>query len=458
MTEPMAQTMPQPTPKMRWAQLLSPARLGSKKSQNEQGRGPFHKDYDRIIFSSSFRQLNRKTQVHPLTQHDGIHTRLTHSLEVSCIGRSLGMLAAEKIKDELPAWIYPADVGAIIQAACLAHDIGNPPFGHAGEYAIRDWFEHPSHQDMLAALTDEEKADVYQFEGNAQGLRVLTRLEYHPNDGGMRLTYATLGAYLKYPWLAKPLDPERTNSTHKRAKFGCFQSEKKLFLEIAEQLGLIRLAEDQFCRHPLTYLLEAADDICYALIDLEDGLQLGMVHYSEIEPLFLQLIADYGAPEEVSMDVPVPQKLAALRGRAMKRLVVEVTDAFKNNHDQILSGTLKGSLLDHCPRDLCEGIEAAKNLARARIFTHPEKARLELVANGSLHSLLDAFMPLAMHQEHLNFKDQRLMHLLNFHGAHLIENDHYQNIMQILDVLSGFSDHQAYALAQELKGHRVGLI
>ncbi|ONG41652.1 deoxyguanosinetriphosphate triphosphohydrolase [Alkanindiges hydrocarboniclasticus] len=450
---------------MRWAQLLSPIRLGSKKNRTsdksgEQGRTAFHKDYDRIIFSSSFRQLNRKTQVHPLTQNDGIHTRLTHSLEVSCIGRSLGMLAAEKIRDELPAWIDVADVGAIIQAACLAHDIGNPPFGHAGEYAIRDWFEDPKHQHLLISLTAEQRADVCQFEGNAQGLRVLSRLEYHPDDGGMRLTYATLGAYLKYPWLAKPLDPASLHPSHKRAKFGCYQSEKGILQEIAEHLGLIQTGDYQFCRHPLTYLLEAADDICYALIDLEDGLQLGMLHYHEVEPLFLTLIADYGAPDEISRNVPIPQKLAALRGRAMKRLVDEVTDAFKRQHDQILAGQLKGSLLDHCPPDLCHGVEAAKNLARERIFTHPQKARLELVANSSLHILLDAFMPLAVKQHHLSFREQRLMHILHAHGAVLNEDPsfHYHNIMQILDMLSSLSDHQAYGLSQELQGNRVTLL
>ncbi len=445
---------------MRWAQLLSPLRLGSKKSQNEQGRTAFHKDYDRIIFSSSFRQLNRKTQVHPLTQNDGIHTRLTHSLEVSCIGRSLGMLAAEKIKDKLPAWIDPADVGAIIQAACLAHDIGNPPFGHAGEYAIRDWFEDPKHQHLLISLTPEQRADVCQFEGNAQGLRVLSRLEYHPDDGGMRLTYATLGAYLKYPWVAKPLDPNSLHPSHKRAKFGCYQSEKDILHTIAEHLGLLQVAEHHYCRHPLTYLLEAADDICYALIDLEDGLQLGMLHYHEVEPLFLGLIADYGAPNEISHDVPIPQKLAALRGRAMKRLVDEVTNAFVRQHDLILNGELQGSLLDHCPTDLCEGVEAAKNLARNRIFTHPQKARLELVANSSLHILMDAFMPLAVKQQNLSFREQRLMHILHAHGAVFKDQPsfHYYNIMQILDMLSSLSDHQAYGLSQELQGNRVGLI
>lgn len=445
--------------RMRWTQLLSPIRLGSKKSHHEQGRGPFHKDYDRIIFSQSFRQLNRKTQVHPLTQNDGIHTRLTHSLEVSCIGRSLGMLAAEKIRDQLPAWIDSADIGAIIQAACLAHDIGNPPFGHAGEYAIRDWFTLPKHQYLLENLSEEQKADVLHYEGNAQGLRVLTRLEYHPNDGGMRLTYATLGAYLKYPWLVQPVSTDTIRPSHKRGKFGCYQSEKLILAEIAEQLGLIQVGPTRFCRHPLAYLLEAADDICYALIDLEDGLQLGMLAYSEVEPLFLDLIADYGAPEETYMEVPIPQKLAALRGRAMKRLVDEVTDAFKRHHDEILAGELKGSLLDHCPEDLCKGVEAAKNLARQRIFTHPQKARLELVANASLHVLLDALVPLAVHLEHnLSFKQQRLMHVLTAHGARLLDNQPYDNIMQILDMVSALSDHQAYALAQELQGNRVGLV
>lgn len=309
---------------MRWLELLSAIRLGSKKSLNELGRSPFHKDYDRIIFSPSFRQLNRKTQVHPLTQNDGVHTRLTHSLEVSCIGRSLGMLAAEKIKDHLPSWVDPIDVGAIIQAACLAHDIGNPPFGHAGEYAIREWFDRAVQQGQLDQLSSEEQADVRQFEGNAQGLRLITRIDGHPEDGGMRLTFATLGTYLKYPWLSHTIS-EDTQQAYQRHKFGCYQSEKHILENIANKLGLIELAPYQYCRHPLTYLLEAADDICYALIDLEDAVSLNMLNYEEVEPIFIQLIADYGTPHELSLSwVTWQQKISALRGRAMKRLVEEV--------------------------------------------------------------------------------------------------------------------------------------
>lgn len=443
---------------MRWLELLSTIRIGSKKQITEQARSPFHKDYDRIIFSQSFRQLNRKTQVHPLTQHDGIHTRLTHSLEVSCIGRSLGMLAAEKIKDHLPVWISPADVGAIIQAACLAHDIGNPPFGHAGEYAIREWFDDALHGNFLQALSAEEQADVRQFEGNAQGLRLLTKIDYHPNDGGMRLTYATLGAYLKYPWLSKTIASQGDRPASQRAKFGCYQSEKEVLQQIAEQLGLIQLGEYHYCRHPLTYLLEAADDICYALIDLEDGIVLNMLSYEEVEPIFLDLIADYGRPEELSIPSSTwQQKIAALRGRVMKRLVDEVTSAFAKHHFEILSGQLRGSLLQYCTEDIERGIERAKNLARDKIFEHPQKAGLEIIAHQSLQNILDAFIPLTTPHKTLSFKEQRLMSMLQRAGINF-ESNHYENIMQVLDIISKFSDHQAYNLSQELQGNKAGLM
>ncbi|RLL39133.1 deoxyguanosinetriphosphate triphosphohydrolase [Acinetobacter cumulans] len=442
---------------MRWLELLSTVRIGSKKQSSEQARSPFHKDYDRIIFSQSFRQLNRKTQVHPLTQHDGIHTRLTHSLEVSCIGRSLGMLAAEKIKDQLPVWISPADVGAIIQAACLAHDIGNPPFGHAGEYAIREWFDDASHTDFLKDLSPEQEADVRQFEGNAQGLRLLTKIDYHPNDGGMRLTYATLGAYLKYPWLSKTIASQGNTPASKRAKFGCYQSEKEILQQIAEQLGLIQLGDFHYCRHPLTYLLEAADDMCYALIDLEDGIILNMLSYEEVEPIFLNLIGDYGIPSELSMNTTWQQKIAALRGRVMKRLVDEVTTAFAKHHFEILSGQLQGSLLDYCPNDIGQGINRAKDLARDKIFEHPQKAGLEIIAHQSLQNILDAFIPLTTPNKTLSFKEQRLMSILQRSGTQFGE-DHYENIMRVLDIISKFSDHQAYNLSQELQGNKAGLM
>ena len=368
------------------------------------------------------------------------------------------MLAAEKIKDQLPVWISPADVGAIIQAACLAHDIGNPPFGHAGEYAIREWFDDASHTDFLRDLSPEQEADVRQFEGNAQGLRLLTKIDYHPNDGGMRLTYATLGAYLKYPWLSKTIASQGNIPASQRAKFGCYQAEKDILQQIAEQLGLIQLGDYHYCRHPLTYLLEAADDMCYALIDLEDGIILNMLQYEEVEPIFLELIADYGVPEELSMQTTTwQQKIAALRGRAMKRLVDEVSTAFAKHHFEILSGQLKGSLLQYCSPDIEIGINRAKELARDKIFEHPQKAGLEIIAHQSLQNILDAFIPLTTPHKTLSFKEQRLISILNRSGARF-NDDHYSNIMQVLDIISKFSDHQAYHLSQELQGNKVGLI
>ena len=444
------------TDSMNWVSLLNASRLGSKKSPSEQARSPFHKDYDRIIFSPSFRQLNRKTQVHPLNQHDGIHTRLTHSLEVSCIGRSLGMLAAEKIAQYLPSWVSPYDIGAIIQAACLAHDIGNPPFGHAGEYAVRDWFDH-YYQQQPHLFSPEQWADLRQFEGNAQGLRILTRLDYHPEDGGMRLTCATLGAFMKYPWLSQTLSDTQHIPSHKRAKFGCYRSERQILQTVAVQLGLIQQDDFAYCRHPLTYLLEAADDICYALIDLEDGIVLGMLDYAEVEPIFIRLIADYGLPEELGMNCTWQQKIAALRGRAMKRLVDEVSDAFAKQHDALLQGTLAHGLLHYCSPDMGAGINAAKQLAKTRIFNHRTKADLELLAHASLQQLLNAFIPLAQPQQSPTFKQQRLMIILQDLGVQLGEQ-HFDNVMRILDMMSKFSDHQAFAIAQELQGNKIGLL
>ncbi len=315
-----------------------------------------------------------------------------------------------------------------------------------------------SHTDFLKDLSPEQEADVRQFEGNAQGLRLLTKIDYHPDDGGMRLTYATLGAYLKYPWLSKTIASQGDTPASQRAKFGCYQSEKEILKQIAKQLGLIQLDEYHYCRHPLTYLLEAADDICYALIDLEDGISLNMLSYDEVEPIFLNLIGDYGIPTELNMPFSTwQQKIAALRGRVMKRIVDEVTTAFARHQQEILMGQLQGSLLGYCSPDVEIGINRAKELARDKIFEHPQKAGLEIIAHQCLQNILDAFIPLTTPHKNLSFKDQRLMAILNRSGANF-GSHHYDNIMQVLDIVSKFSDHQAYNLSQELQGNKAGLI
>ncbi|MEL0619041.1 deoxyguanosinetriphosphate triphosphohydrolase [Psychrobacter proteolyticus] len=457
------------SPTAQWSHLLNSQRLGAFKkfNANTSTRSQFHKDYDRLVFSHSFRQLNQKTQVHPLTNQLGIHTRLTHSLEVSSIGRSLGMMAAEKIHDALgiglPAGVSPADVGVIVQAACLAHDIGNPPFGHAGEYAIRDWFRQPEPQEILQNLSSNERLDLLAYEGNAQGFRLLARNEHHPDKGGMRLTCATLGAFMKYPWLATHSNDVNDNHYNVQ-KFGCFYSEASQLEELAACLHLPRSEQhDGFARHPLAYLLEAADDICYALIDLEDGINLNMLIYSEVATIFYELIGERPSSVNLPAHMSVRQSLASLRARAMMRLVNTVTDAFVANSDALLAGTLQDSLFAHCDTSVQNGINQAKQLAREKIFNHPSKVRMELMANQCLHSLLNAFMPLAWTgsepatmQPPMSFEQQRLLRLLQPHldeHRRILSDDIYHNVLNILDFITGMNDHEAYRLAQELQGH-----
>ena len=459
-----------------WAKLFNAQRLGSHKKApaEDSARSSFHKDYDRLVFSHSFRQLNQKTQVHPLTNQLGIHTRLTHSLEVSCIGRSLGIMAAEKLHDKLdgglPNGVAPADVGVIVQAACLAHDIGNPPFGHAGEYAIRDWFMHPNRQKFLHNLSSNEQLDLLAYEGNAQGFRILARNEHHPDLGGMRLTCATLGAFMKYPWLAthsnsiyQDISIYQGSPTTNMQKFGCFYSEAAQLEELAARLHLPRSEKhDGFARHPLAYLLEAADDICYALIDLEDGINLNMLSYAEVAAIFYELIGERPDTLNLPTHVSVRQHLASLRARAMMRLVNAVTDAFVANSNAMLAGTLQGSLFAHCDTTVQSGITQAKQLAREKIFNHPSKVRMELMANQCLQRLLDAFMPLAWTNEtsasitQMSFEQQRLLKLLQPHldeHRRVLSDDTYDNMLNVLDFITGMNDHEAYRLAQELQGH-----
>ena len=457
------------SPTAQWSHLLNSQRLGSTKKFVTHGvtRSQFHKDYDRLVFSHSFRQLNQKTQVHPLTNQLGIHTRLTHSLEVSCIGRSLGMMSAEKLHEKLagglPIGVSSADVGVIVQAACLAHDIGNPPFGHAGEYAIRDWFMHTERRSVLELLSAEERLDLLAYEGNAQGFRLLVRNEHHPDKGGMRLTCATLGAFMKYPWQASHsniIDCDNSYSVDKVQKFGSFVSEAHQLEELATCLQLPRSQlHDGFARHPLAYLLEAADDICYALIDLEDGIQLNMLNFNEVAEIFYQLIGERPAAITLPAKLSVSQQLASLRARAMMRLVNTVTDAFVDNSEAMLAGELTGSLFAHCDAEVQSGITQAKLLARERIFNHPSKVRMELMANQCLQRLLDAFMPLAWtvsNHASMPFEQQRLLSLLQPHLSEQqrqLSDNIYHNILIILDFITGMNDHEAYRLAQELQGH-----
>ncbi len=439
---------------MNWRQLLSAQRFGSRTRQTEQARSPFHKDHDRIVFSASFRRLNRKTQVHPLARNDQVHTRLTHSLEVACVGRTLGQLCGELLADALPPEISTADVGAIIQSACLAHDIGNPPFGHAGEYAIRDWFLQPAQGALLAQLSLAQAHDLCNFEGNAQGLRILTQTEHHPFQGGMRLTFATLGAYLKYPWTGNV-----EHLSTKMPKFGCYLAEATVLEEIASALGLLPAGSLRWCRHPLAYLMEAADDICYALIDLEDGLEMDILPYEAIEPVLLEFLRDAEIPYELQLSASTPaHKIAALRGAAFNVLVQAVAHTFIAHQQALLNGEFSGSLLDHCPAHLTHGINAAKTLARQRIFNNPRKAQIELGAYSTLGILLEQFIAASLatlENRELSFRHRRLQDLLETQVSQPADCA-YACCLRAIDFIASLSDHHATELAQSFSGRIVG--
>jgi len=436
-----------------WHQLLNRERLGkTSHSTEELGRSPFHKDHDRIIFSGAFRRLGRKTQVHPVSSNDHIHTRLTHSLEVSCVGRSLGMRVAEMIRPALPQWCESSDLGMIVQSACLAHDIGNPPFGHSGEDAIRHWFQQAANNGWLDDMSEAERADFLNFEGNAQGFRVLTQLEYHQFDGGMRLTYATLGAFSKYPWSSKHASAQG----YKKHKFGSYQNELPLLEQIANKLGIPKLDDEHWARHPLVYLVEAADDICYGLIDLEDGVEMDLLDYAEVEALLLDLVGD-DLPETYRLLGPKDsrrRKLAILRGKAIEHLTNAAARAFVEQQPALMAGTLEGDLVAHMhgPAKTC--VLNAKALARDKIFNDKRKTLHEIGAYTTLEILLNAFCGAALEQHThgtLSFKNRRIFDLLG-HAAPQPDWSLYKSFMRIIDFIGGMTDSYATEMAREMTG------
>jgi dGTPase len=436
-----------------WHTLLTRERLGKPApSSAELGRSPFHKDHDRIIFSGAFRRLGRKTQVHPVSSNDHIHTRLTHSLEVSCVGRSLAMRVGEMLRDELPHWCTPSDLGMVVQSACLAHDIGNPPFGHSGEDAIRHWFQQAAGRGWLDAMSDAERGDFLNFEGNAQGFRVLTQLEYHQLDGGTRLTYATLGTYLKYPWTARHADAQG----YKKHKFGCYQSELPLLEQIAAKLALPQLETQRWARHPLVYLMEAADDICYGLIDLEDGVEMELLDYTEVEALLLDLVGD-DLPETYRQLGPKDsrrRKLAILRGKAIEHLTNAAASAFVEQQQALLDGGLQGDLVEHMHGAAKHCVQSAKSLAREKIFHDKRKTLHEIGAYTTLEILLNAFCGAALELHSgraLSFKHRRILDLLSYYapepGWPL-----YRSFMRVIDFIAGMTDSYATEMAREMTG------
>lgn len=444
---------------MDWRQLLTSRRLGDLEGIDDgDPRSPFDRDADRIIFSGPFRRLSRKTQVHPLAANDHVHNRLTHSLETSQVGRTLGKMLYHRIGRDLPPHISETDLGSLLQAACLAHDIGNPPFGHAGEEALAHWFTVEI--DRFSHLRDEEHVDLRVFDGNAQGFRILTQLENHLFAGGLRLTYATLATFLKYPTI-----PDGEGS-----KFSAFLSERAILDEVAAEVGMPADAAG-YVRHPLAYLVEAADDICYSVLDLEDAVELGILTFDEVLEVLLK---PFGSTEcEAIKGRLAPRGMfrvnfARIRGRVFQLLEDAALEGFMLAYPRIMEGHRSNDVFSEVGHDdpRSQLIQEAKGLGRAVIYMDPKKVEVELGAFSTLDALLtdlcDAARACALQQgergQKLSWRSRLVLQLMGDHAPRESNAPpsgkwtEYLCYRRALDFVSGMTDNYATYLAKQIRG------
>lgn len=436
---------------MNWEQLLSSNRLGSKNTGAKPDRSEFEKDFDRIIFSLPFRRLQDKTQVFPLPEDDFVHNRLTHSLEVASVGRSLGKLAGEQVLAKhkyLGEQIKASDFGAIVSAASLAHDVGNPPFGHSGENAISDFFKFNSIiKDLKPHLANDEWADIINFEGNAQGFRLINQSLH-----GLKLTCATLGAFTKYP--RQSLIQNKLKERASQKKYGFYQSEKDIFTELASHLGLIQQGNQLvWRRHPLAFLVEAADDICYHIIDLEDGCTLGLVSLEESVELLKPIIGNKFDRQKFNKKLSQHEKLGTLRAMAINELIGQTVKVFVEYEAEILSGSFDQPLTSLIKS--AQAMSDIQSLSIERIYRAPVVLEKEVagfeVIDGLLSTLVKAVYGFTNGKS--SNRDQTLMRSLPPEVTlYLTPDNLYQNLRLMLDYVSGMTDSHALTMYRKLKG------
>ena len=444
---------------MNWQQLLSADRLGrSKPSHREPARTGFQRDSDRIIFSSAFRRLQDKTQVFPLAENDFARTRLTHSLEVASVGRSLGTRVGAGIctRHNLGSdGLHESDFGAIVHAAALGHDLGNPPFGHSGEDAIQHWFTSDSPHALAAreGLSAAEIADIERYEGNAQGFRILTRLQMPDNHGGLQLTCAMLGAFTKYPHasLTGPVPHEGASLK----KFGYFQSEREHFAEVAQHCGLIPRAPECWARHPLAFLVEAADDICYRLVDYEDGVRLGHLGYAEVRDAFLAILPATRQPKNLEGMTSEKAAIEMLRAMAIGECLAQCTALFLDHESDLLAGKFDTPLTDVIAA--APALAAIQKRSRETIYATDRGVQIEIAGYEVLGGLLDVFMSavndIAARGEKASNRSRKLASQLPAECVRAArEAGPYLRLMRMLDFVSGMTDSYAVALYRRVKG------
>lgn len=435
---------------MDWKHLLTTKRFGMERYHDEKhdGRTEFQRDYDRLIFSPAFRRLQNKTQVFPLPGSVFVHNRLTHSLEVACVGRSLGFAVSSALKEKYgQSYPHLSEIGSIVAAACLAHDLGNPPFGHSGEKAIATFFSEGNTYAIRSQLADSEWSDFVNFEGNANAFRLLTTQFRGRRVGGFALTYSTLASIVKYPYESQFAD-------QKKSKFGFFQSEKQSFEVLASELGLIKSPKDsnRYARHPLVYLVEAADDICYQVMDIEDAFKLRLLSFEETRQILLSFLSEdrqRRANEIFSLVTDRNEQIAYLRSSVIGTLIDACAKVFVENEEKILSGEFEKSLIDNIEEDLALVYKNTSSIAFKRVYTSQVVLDVELAGFKIIKELLETVIDAVLSPEKAYSKQilNRIPQQYNIYSESV-----YEKIQAVLDFVSGTTDVYALDLYRKING------
>ncbi len=436
---------------MNWNTLLSAKRFGLEEFHQErhENRSEFQRDYDRLVFSAPFRRLQNKTQVFPLPGSIFVHNRLTHSLEVSCVGRSLGNDVAKGILAKEPdlQQSFLPEIGSIVSAACLAHDLGNPPFGHSGERAISTFFSEGKGLILKGELTETQWEDFTHFEGNANAFRLLTHQFEGRRPGGFVLTYSTLASIVKYPF--------SSSLAGKKSKFGFFISEEGSFRRIAEELGMIKLNEHplRYARHPLVYLVEAADDICYQMMDIEDAHKLKILTTDETKSLLLSYFDDERkAHMEQTLKIvsDVNEQIAYLRSSVIGLLIRECTQAFLDNEKQILAGKFEGTLIKHISPLPASAYHLCSEISFEKIYCSRDVLDIELAGFRIIGTLLELMTDAVCSPE----KTYSKLLINRVSCQYNIKSPvFYERIQAVLDYISGMTDVFALDLYRKINGN-----
>lgn len=439
---------------MSWDRLICDKRFGLEEYHTDKRgvRSDFLRDYDRLVFSSPFRRLQNKTQVFPLPGSIFVHNRLTHSIEVACVGRSLAREVNIRLRDKYrnEPWVDKLDaMGEIVSAACLGHDLGNPPFGHSGEKAISTFFSEGAGTGLRENLTTEQWNDFTRFEGNANAFRLLTHRFNGRRPGGFAMTYSMLASIVKYPYESSLASPEHP-------KFGFFTSEKNDFVTIAEELGMLRdygaNGEVRYSRYPLVYLVEAADDICYEVMDIEDAHKLGILETSKVKELMLAFFEEdrQRSMQRVMESVTDPnEQISYLRSAVIGRLVEVCAGAFVANEQAILDGRFTGCLIDHIPERERTAYAGCNKLSWERIYRSPDVVDIDLAGTSIITFLMEKLIHAVRHPQ-LNYSQLLLSKVpQQYEVAH---PSLYGKIQAVLDHVSGMTDVYALDLYRKLNG------